>query len=188
MTAPNPWEILNSRTVYQNPWMSVQEDTVITPTGKRGVYGYVQSNDSVMVVVLNKKGEIYLVHTFRYPDQSWNWELPGGGGDQQHPVAAAKRELEEETGILARDWERLGKTSVCNGLMTEKMTTYLARDLSFSGTRESTDEQIIDARFFSQDEIHAMIDRGDINDAQSITGLFLFEHWLRKTDKEPRHG
>ncbi|MGH7930879.1 MAG: NUDIX domain-containing protein, partial [Candidatus Binatia bacterium] len=164
MPKASPWKVLSSRTVYRNRWMRVREDKVITPTGSEGVYGVLESNDSVMVVVLNEKQHIYLIHTFRYPDQSWNWELPGGGSDRQNPAEASKRELEEETGIRASTWDKLGETLVCNGLMTEKMTTYLARGLSFGGEKEASDEQIADARFFSLDEIHAMVERGDIND------------------------
>ncbi len=185
--ANNPWQILSSETVYQNRWMRVREDKVITPTGSKGIYAYMESNDSVMVVVANEKNEIYLVRAFRYPVKTWNWELPGGGGDKQDAAEASKRELEEETGILAKTWKKLGETLVCNGFMTELMTTYLAQDLSFAGAKETADEQIGDGRFFSLDEVHAMIDRSEVNDGQSMTGIFLFEHWLGKTRKEPRH-
>lgn len=128
--------------------MSVREDEVITPTGKPGIYGVIESNDSVMITVLNDKNELYLVRTFRYPDQSWNWELPGGGGDKQDPLTASKRELEEETGITASTWEKLGETLVCNGFMTERMTTYLAHDISFGGIRKLLTNRLTMLGFF----------------------------------------
>jgi 8-oxo-dGTP pyrophosphatase MutT (NUDIX family) len=178
MKEGNPWKLLSTKVVYKNPWMQIHEDTVVTPTGTQGIYGYMESNDSVMVVVLNEKNEVYVVRTFRYPLATWNWELPGGGGDKEHPMEASKRELEEETGITAEEWTELGRTAVCNGFMTESMATYLARGLSFTGTKETSSEQVIDAKFVSLDEIDAMITRGDINDGQSITALYLLKKWL----------
>jgi 8-oxo-dGTP pyrophosphatase MutT (NUDIX family) len=95
-------------------------------------------------------------------------------------ATASKRELEEETGILANTWTLLGKTRVCNGFMTERMATYLATDISFSGHKEQADEQVDDARFFSMQEIDTMIEHGEINDGQSITGIHLAQKWLEK--------
>jgi hypothetical protein len=64
--------------------------------------------------------------------------------------------------------------------MTEKMTTYLARDLSFSGVKEVADEQISEAKFVSLTTINSMIDDGEINDGQSIAALYLAQRWLNK--------
>ncbi len=183
MRSDNPWKVVTSKVVYQNPWMQVREDTVVTPTGDNGIYGVMESNDSVMITVLNDQNQLYLVRTFSYPSGSWNWELPGGGGDKQDPVEASKRELEEETGILANTWDRLGQTRVCNGFMTECMTTYLARDLSFNGDKEVSNEQIEAATFFTMNKIDEMIENGDINDGQSITGIYLVQKWLARKGK-----
>lgn len=182
MRTDNPWKTLSSEIKYQNPWIRVREDKVITPTGSEGIYGVMESNDSVMIAVLSDKSELYLVRTFSYPSQSWNWELPGGGGDNEDAAIASQRELEEETGIRAATWEKLGTTRVCNGLMTEKMTVYLARDLSFDGTKETADEQIDEGKFFPMGDIDAMVTDGRINDSQSITGIYLVQKWIERKD------
>lgn len=178
MRTDNPWTVKSTRIAYENPWMKIREDAVVTPTGQNGIYGVMESNDSVMIAVLNDDRELYLVRTFRYPDASWNWELPGGGGDQQDPLTASKRELEEETGIIATSWKKLGKTTICNGFMTEKMTTYLARNLSFTGKKEAADEQIDAAHFFPMSDIDRMIRDGEINDGQSITAIHFAQKWI----------
>lgn len=180
MRTDKPWETLSSEIKYKNPWMQIREDKVITPLGTEGIYGVLESNDSVIIAAVNDKHELYLVRTFAYPAQEWNWELPGGGGDQQEPVEAGKRELEEETGILANSWKLLGKPRVCNGFMTERMAVYLAQDLSFTGEQEVSTEQIDEAKFFSMDQIDDMIASGKINDAQSITGVHLAQKWIKR--------
>src|SRR5678815_1747107 len=123
MQEHNPFKIVGSRIVYENPWIKIHEDQVITPTGKDSVYAFMESDDSVIVAVLNDEHHIYVIRTFRYPVRTWNWELPGGGGAKEDPATASKRELEEETGIVANSWTKLGETQVCNGLLTEKMST-----------------------------------------------------------------
>lgn len=156
----------------------MREDKVIRPDDSNGIYGVVESNDSVMIVALNEQNEVYIVRNFRYPAGTWNWELPGGGGDKQDMLEASKRELEEETGIIAKNWDKLGTTWVCNGLMTEKMTSYLARDLTLRQKHDEPNEPVISSRFVSLEEIDEMVEDGQINDGQSITALFFLKKWL----------
>jgi 8-oxo-dGTP pyrophosphatase MutT (NUDIX family) len=184
MQSQNPWKLKSSRIVYENPWVRMREDSVITPTGKDGIYGVLESKDSVMVTVLNELQEVLLIRTFAYPAGSWNWELPGGGGEGEDAATASARELEEETGIRARSWEPLGTTRVCNGLMTERMTVFVAYDLSFDGKKEVADEQVAEQQFFSLPKIYEMVDSGKVNDGQSITRLFLLERWLAARNTE----
>lgn len=179
MNDNNPWKTLSSKTVYQNPWIKVREDSVVRPDGSEGIYGVMESKDSVMIVVLNDSNEVFLIRTFSYPVSSWSWELPGGGGEGEDAETASKRELAEETGITANKWTSLGKMRVCNGLMTERMTVFLAQDLSFGDKLDSDDKDLIShGKFVSFDEIDQMIDNGEIDDGQTMTGLFLAQRFL----------
>lgn len=183
MKETHPYTTLSSKTAYQNPWIRVREDAVRRTDGHESIYGVVETRDSVIVAVLNDKNELYLVNTYSYPDQSWNWEFPGGGGDGEDPVVAGKRELAEETGIIAEQWTLLGKTRVCNGLMTEKMAVYAARDVTLTG-RKSQEDQILvrEGKFFPLGEVASMVQRGEINDSQSLTAIYLLEQWLARNN------
>ena len=142
--------------------------------GKQGMYAYMESRDSVCIVVLNDNKELYLQKAYRYPTKSWGWEIPGGGSDGEEVLVASKRELEEETGILAKSWEVLGATIVCNGLMTEKQTTCLAYDISFDGSKENNASEVFkEHKFVSFEEAANMVARGEISDNQTITAMYL---------------
>ena len=177
----NPWKILSSKTVYENPWIRVREDAVINPDGNNGIYGVIESKDSVIVGALNEKNELYLIYSFSYPAQSWQWELPGGGGDGENVFEASKRELAEETGIVANTWHKLATTRVCDGLMTERMHTLVARDIEFQPKPISDDSNsIAKGEFVSLDKVREMVASGEIDESQSITALYLIEQWLKK--------
>jgi len=172
---------LSSKVVYENPWIRIHEDAVVRPDGSQGIYGYMELRDSVIIVVLNDEGEIYLVRGFSYPVRSWSWQLPGGGGDGEEAEAASKRELAEETGIVSNKWTFLGKVRVCDGLMTERMSVYLAQELSFAEKPDSDDADVVgQGQFFSPEVIDKMVDAGEIDDGQTITALFLARNFLRQ--------
>lgn len=180
MNETPPKTRVNSKIVYQNPWITIHEDQTRDLAGNLGMYGYMETRDSCMIVVVDEQERIYLVRGFRYPSQSFGWELPGGGGDNEDLLTASKRELEEETGIIARSWDKLGEAHVCNGLMTEKMAVCLARDLSFGGHKEQSDEVFSDMRFFTPEEIDALIIKGEINDCQTLAGLHYYNLWRKE--------
>jgi ADP-ribose pyrophosphatase len=118
---------------------------------------------------------ILLERQYRHAAQSMMWELPAGRiDDGESPLAAARRELLEETGFSARQWKRIMHFYVSPGFLDETMTIYLARGLRAGEAQPEADEKI-STRFFPLSEARRMALNGRIRDAKTICGIFWLE-------------
>ena len=182
----NPYQIHDSKIVYENNWIKVHEDKITRPNGTDGVYAYIEPIDSVMIVAINDRGEIFLSRNFRYPIKEWAWEIPGGGMDGDETATdSAQRELAEEAGLASDDWRELGNAIVCNGLSTERQYFMLARNVYAVDQPESDDKGVIsDEQFLPFDEVKQMILHGEIADNQSIAAIYLAELYLEEMSRK----
>ena len=166
------WTRLSTRQIYANPWLEVHEDQVITPRGNPGIYGVVKfRNRAVGIIPVAENRDTWLVGQYRYPFDTFSWEIPMGG----HPVAedsldGARRELQEETGLRAERFDRLLQTEVSNSVTDEVGVVYLARGLVEGVTNFDETEQLEILRL-PFDEALAMALDGRIRDLLSIAGL-----------------
>jgi len=169
----SPWTIKSTKLVYNNPWISVREDQVITPSGTDGIYGVVHLKGYALgIVALDAEQNIYLVGQYRYPLEKYSWELPEGGGDlKAPPLESAKRELREETGLIAKEWEYLCKYHPSNSITDEVGFLYLATDL-VQGEMDLDETEDIKVKKLPFVEALRMVEREEITDLISITGIY----------------
>jgi ADP-ribose pyrophosphatase len=169
-------KITSSKQVYSCSLFRVTEDRAVDKKSgfkiKRSVVRHVGS--AVMMAVDEKK-RILLVRQYRLPAEQYLWELPAGRLDPgETPLEAAKRELKEETGCSARKWTKLASFWVSPGYVRERMTIYLAQDLT-QGEATPMDDERIETKWFTRKELDSMIRSGKIQDAKTMVGYFLSE-------------
>ncbi len=138
----NPWKTLSSKIAYKNPYYAIRRDKVIKPNGKAGFYDVVVRPASVCIVAMNENEEVYLISLYRYTTGRSSIEIPSGNTDGQRPLIAAKRELKEETGLVAKKWKQLGVFQVVNGISDQMQYVYLATDLTQTTEHEMAEEGI----------------------------------------------
>src|SRR3954469_13337887 len=104
-----PWKVLESQSVYKDPWLELVRDEVIRPDGKPGSHTIVYIKPGVSVLALDADGTACLTREFHYGVGRVTLEVVSGGIDEsESPEDAAKRELKEELGITAHEWTDLG--------------------------------------------------------------------------------
>ena len=173
----NTWKTLSSEQVYESAWISVNKHQVINPAGNPAIYSVVNfKNLAIGIVPLSHDGFIWLVGQWRYPLNAYSWEIPEGGGPLgEAPIETAKRELKEETGIVAKQFEEILQLHLSNSATDEHAYVFLATDLSFeeSEPEESEDLQV---KKIHINDAYQMALNGEITDAISVAAIFKVKH------------
>ena len=172
-------KILKSRVVYRGPVFYVTSEIVREPSGVTARRDVVRHSGSVVIMAVDESGAeplLLLVRQFRHAASTELWEFPAGRAEKgENLLAAAKRELLEETGVRARSWKRALFFYVSPGFLDETMTLFLARGLR-QGQANPEEDEVIETRFFPLSQAVRMAISGRIKDAKTLAGVL----WLNK--------
>jgi ADP-ribose pyrophosphatase len=163
---------LSGDIVYAGKFLEIHKDKVRLPDGKETFREYVHHPGAVAVVALTAEGAVILERQHRYPLRRDFIEIPAGKIDEgEATLDCAKRELMEETGYAAADWQRLGLIHNAIGYSDESIEIWLAKELEKREAKLDAGEFL---EVFTQpfDEALAMAADGRISDVKTIVGLF----------------
>ncbi len=166
-------ETLESQKIYQGRIISLQKDRVKLPDGKQAWREVVKHGGGAGIVAVTSQKEIWLVKQYRYPTGQDLWEIPAGKVDPgENPLQTAQRELREETGCQAAEWQLLSEFYSSPGFCSEKLSIYLAWDLEMHEACPDEGE-FLQVKKFPLSEVLLMLRDGRIKDAKSIAGILL---------------
>jgi len=171
---PKRVRVLKSREIYRGRIVRLKVDSIIEPGGVRVEREIVHHAGSVVILAHSNDGRIVLVRQYRYPVRKSLWELTAGVMKPgERPLAAARRELLEETGYRARKWRLLFDFYPSPGILTEKM--FLIEAIGLTGSKPHPDpDERIQVGHFTPVQLTKMIKSGRIQDGKTLLGLL----WL----------
>lgn len=172
-------ETITSKTVYHGRLLHVLEDLVRLPDGTRATREYIRHPGAVMMVPVLDADTVLLVHQYRYALRRHFYELPAGKREAgEDPLATARRELREECGYEAAQWQHLTSIHPCIGYSDEAIELYLARDLTHVG-QSTDDEEFVEVVPLRLADALQWVRDGRITEVKAIIGLLWVERVLR---------
>jgi len=172
-------KLVSSKLAYKGKVFNVYTDTVIEPGGNKNVRDVIRHNGSVVILAVDdsqnaKDPYIILERQYRHAAGQFLIELPAGRIEPgEAPLAAAKREMIEETGFRAKRWTLLTKYFASPGFLGEWMQIYLARDIREGLAQPEPDEHIEIHRLLLSEAMH-LVATNQIHDGKTLIGLSLY--------------
>ncbi|HEY2056971.1 MAG TPA: NUDIX hydrolase [Amycolatopsis sp.] len=169
------WSRLASTSVFTSPWFEVRRDDAVRPDGSGGRYDHVVSPGSVTVVAVDGQGRVAVTRQWIYVHNEVQWRLPAGRIDPADldALAAARRELAEETGISARAWRPLGTVNCADSFTNHRDHAFFATGLEHGPADLEPGETDLEVHALPFDEALALVTTGRMPHAGSSYAMLM---------------
>ncbi|MBI5254398.1 NUDIX hydrolase [Candidatus Falkowbacteria bacterium] len=173
------WEKIDSKVIHKNPWYELVQDDVLMPSGQQGKYTYVNRHEAAVIIPMTDNNEIYLIKQYRYPVQEFTWEFPAGSKSLEPETIeqVAKRELLEEVGLSANQWDYLGELFYAAGTSNQRAKIFLARGLEKQNATPDLTE-FISFKTVSMIELEEMINKNEFKEGADVAAFYLLKKFL----------
>lgn len=168
-------KLVDSKVILKFDEFSLNKDTVIMPNNNIKERTYLCHPGGVAILAINEKNEIAIVNQYRNSIKMITKEIPAGKTDKdplESDIAAAKRELREETGYIASEISYLGKTYPSAGILDEKLEIFFAKNLT-KDKMDLDDDEFINIEWINTSKFEEMIKNKTIIDTKTICAYFM---------------
>lgn len=173
----DPWIVTGVTRAWENAWFVLDRHEVIHPDGAAGTYTVIRPRRiAVGVLPIEDDGSVHLVGQWRFPLGRYSWEMPEGGAEPgEPPLGCARRELEEEAGLLAGNYMKILEMDMSNSLSDEQAVIYLATGLS-AGAYQPEATEVLKHKRAPFMEVLARVESGYIRDSMTVAGVLRAYH------------
>jgi ADP-ribose pyrophosphatase len=172
---------ISSEAVFDGKLLHARRDLVELPNGEEATREYIVHPGAVLVIPVLPDGRLVFERQFRYPLDRAFIELPAGKIDpDEDPLVTGQRELLEETGYTAEQWEFVATLHPCIGYSSEAIHIYLAQGLSL-GSHNRDDEEFLEIFTMTLHEAMEAMRGGEITDGKTMIALFWMHTWLQES-------
>ncbi len=184
---------MQRRVLVDNQWLTVLEDKYQLPNGSDCTYYHTQKSDAVMVIAIDgtdSTGYTYIVNQHRHPIQQSIWQFPIGGfdSDTEDPVESAKKELREETGVIAQGMDYLGSFFADPGFTNQKIHVCATNDIVESGEQQLEKSEFgLICKKVEISGIALLVDSGDMGDAWGLAGHYFLTKYIKQIESNNLH-
>lgn len=165
--------------IYEGNVLDLGKESVTLPNGVSCELEIIRHPGGAVALAVDADKRVCLLRQYRHAAGGWIWELPGGRIEEgEEPLLSVQRELREETGITATDWQPLSRFYSTPGFCDECLHLFVARDLDI-GDAATEEDELLEVHWLSLQEALNYCRHGEIVDAKTLVGLYQLQEWLK---------
>ena len=183
-----PAKLNRSEKLYEGRVFRLIRENITLENGVTVDMDLVRHPGAAAIVPLSEDHSVVLIRQYRHAVGRFIWEIPAGTlNPHEKPLECARRELAEEAGYTAGEWRKLGEITPVPGYSDERIHIFMATRLVPSVQNLDRDE-VLDVHEMEFEEAMEMIHKGQIQDAKTLSGLFLAGYWLENRMRSAKTG